>query len=273
MKRLAFIITIAASLLAASCSVKEDRSNTPCWLYVYMNNAADFSEDAFLAGWGDTGLLYSETVPLADRPEHYKTPVPKGFITSSALLNATSSRISGDNVVIPYGQECDRYFASMHDNVNCTGERGRDDLEIHKEHAMLYFKGASTATGVMSFRIYGTVKGMSLRSLEPLAGEFSAYAHKNENGWMEVCLPRQKDDDLMLEVQLDGAPYMNVAIGDLIARTEYSWTNPDLDDIYLQVTIGQDTGEATISISVSEWNRNSVNVGEWDEKHAVDFKL
>lgn len=263
MKRTRLIIAaMAASLLAVSCSVKEDRTGCPCWLDIYMSNAADFSRNVYLTGWDASGgNLYRESVSLDEFPDFYETTVPKGFITSCGLLGFTGSRIEGDNYTIPYGEECDRIYASSNPDVDCTGEHGEDRLDIHKHHAMLYMQCSygPLLKGTLSYRVVGQVNGISLLDLRPKAGQFSAFAKLNENGYWEVCLPRQIDNGLVLEIQADGQPYLNVALGELIAGIGYSWATRDLDDIFVKIDAGgwEDTKETpSVSISIRDWSED-----------------
>ena len=244
----------AAALLITSCSVKGDRAPCPCWLDIYLENAAEFSESVVLTGWGqDDVCLYRADIFTSDGTDCYETKVGKGYITSCAVLGATQSRISGNRIIIPYGQECDRYYASCNNTVDCTGEFGEDHLSIHKHHSILYVQPvySHTSDENISFIITGSVNGMSLDTLEPSMGEFGCTLAPDESGNWCACLPRQLDDSLSLEVYVNGDKHLDIPIGRMIAGTGYSWQKKDLDDIFITVDINS---KPCVSISLAGWS-------------------
>lgn len=259
MKRLFtfFAATMSAVLMWTSCTIKEDRGPCPCFLDIYLENAAEFSKEALLTGWSAAGDgLYRVNVDVHDyEGSYYETTVPKGFNSSCALLGATLSRVQGNRVIIPFGRGCDHYYAHCHENIDCTGEFAEDHLQIHKQYAMLYLQTSTEMAdflGDLRFVVIGEVNGMTLDTLSPTQGEFRCEAVLNENGNWEICLPRQLDDTLRLEVyDGSGKLYATYELGRMIARTNYSWAKLDLDDIYLTIDLNP---HVMLKLSINDWD-------------------
>ena len=71
------LITLAALLSLAACSIKEDRTPCPCWLSIDFTKVSQ--KNVNVAAWGE-GELFCERIAVKDYlgAEGYEKTVPKG---------------------------------------------------------------------------------------------------------------------------------------------------------------------------------------------------
>ena len=67
-----------------------------------------------------------------------------------------------------------------------------------------------------------------------------------------LCLPRQRDSSLSLEIAEDASVLKSFALGNYIEGSGYDWSAPELDDIVVTI----DYARTRLSISVGEWERS-----------------
>ena len=243
-----FISCLLAAALCAGCSVKEDRTPCPCWLDIDVSLCGRQGETVSLKGWNTEKPVFGGSLHVADWPDGWEVTVPKGVIRYTALSGVDRCVLSGQDIVIPEGEQCDRLWA-YHASVICEGEEARDRVVPHKQYAAVTMKLTSEPDGFLEAVVSSASAGMSLEDLSPAAGTFRYRTAQDPDGLFVFRLPRQADNTLELELLRDGTLYETFALGDLISRTGYDWAAQDLDDIWL----GVDFSKAEITITVEGW--------------------
>lgn len=253
MKRTYYIktmILLGASFLAASCSIKEDRSPCPCWLDMDITSCAEHSNEVTLAAWNNDNL-FKETVSVAEHSDVYERPVSKGMVSTAAFCGLSESSLSGSRIIIPEGMQADRLKAHAA-VVDCTGESARDIVELYRQFATVYLSIKSQEQRVNPYEahISGEICGIDLRGLSPVEGGFSFSPEKDSEGKWTFRLPRQKEDSkLTLSMLFGGEVADQMPLSEWINDSGYSWQDRDLKDIY----IGVDYAAGKVTVVIEGW--------------------
>ena len=241
---------LAASILAASCSIKEDRRPCPCWLDIDITGCASHTTEVALSAW-DTDNLFSDKVAVADYPDAYEKTVTKGMVMTSAYCGLSQSSVSGSRIVIPEGCQSDMLFA--HSNVvDCTGESARDSVILHKQYATVFLsmKDGQARESLKTMEVRGNVCGIDYVTLEPADGSFRFMTESDSNSTWTFRLPRQREDsELTLVTFVEGEPKDELSLDEWIAKSGYSWLDKDLKDIYINV----DYAVGKVSVVIQGW--------------------
>ena len=251
MKAKGFIVLALLCAAAASCTVKEDRGPCPCVLDIYLENSGDFSDRLAVSGWSSgSDRLFLDRINPHQYPDAYSRKVDKGFLHISAYCGNEAMTLKGDKLTIPEGKPCDPVWAYRGYEVDATGESAEDHIVLHKQYAVIHIRvgvaGREDADVIL--RAKGRANGFDISSLEPSKGDFHCFSALDMEMNHLVCVPRQYDDSLEIEVFLDGILSRTVKAGELIANSGYSWDSEDLEDIYLSLNL-LTPGQATVSVN------------------------
>lgn len=250
-------ILCATSLLCAvlcSCSVKEDRVGCPCHLDIYLEDSRLYVDKLAVSGWSLAGeRTFLDKVDPENYPGVYEKKVEKSFLSVCAYGGHQKMSLKGGRLTIPEGSQCDRIRAFRSDVIDANGERAEVHVWLHKQYAELFVKmdRLTMEAGDITLRVTGNVNGMDIFSLEALNGPFHCFAGMDKEMNHTVCLPRQYDNSLILEIYVNGVLERTVALGELISAAGYSWTKEDLDDIYISLSLYM---QSTVTISINSWD-------------------
>jgi len=214
-----------------SCSIKEDRSDCPCYLTVDAERAVSVD------GWFGTRSLFNVIGGFVDRQ------VPRGIVD----IVASHGRFS-----VPEGQQMDSLFARRIP-VETDGESAYARVTLCKNFATieLDFKDEDEGRTVYDLLATGTVSGVDARTLEPVEGPFSCVPEPVTDGrGYAFRVPRQKDESLRLELSYNGSPVETIDLGYLIAKTGFDWKAESLGDIAVLC----DLPAHTFTITVKDWD-------------------
>ena len=214
-----------------SCSIKEDRSDCPCYLTVDAERAVSVD------GWFGTRSLFNVIGGFVDRQ------VPRGIVD----IVASHGRFS-----VPEGQQMDSLFARRIP-VDTDGESAFARVTLCKNFATieLDFKDEDDGRTVYDLLATGTVSGADARTLEPVKGPFSCVPEPVTDGrGYAFRVPRQKDESLRLELSNNGSPVETIDLGYLIAKTGFDWKAESLGDIAILC----DLPAHTFTITVKDWD-------------------
>lgn len=250
---------LAAMILAAACSVKEDRAFCPAWCVVYSDgyvadgcrgeltcNVATDAKSSFEYGKQDF-MRFARRGDLV-------LEVPRGEqVYVDVFCGVKGMERNGSVLTIPMGFCCDSIYAG-HGSVFISGEEGETSLPLNKDFAVISMKVKGDIPSEdypFTFRIIGEVDGYVLPGGAPHAGRFDYRPVEVEDNIYNVTVPRQKDDSLVLEVyhKDDGSLLTRQPLGEIIRKKGYDWTVPDLPDI----GIGIDMSEAGFLVEVEAW--------------------
>lgn len=213
-----------------SCSIKEDRSDCPCWLTVEADNTVSVN------GWFGTRSLFKVNGGFIDKK------VPRGLVDVVANIGSFSA---------PEGQQMDSLFARRIP-VDTDGESAYARVTLCKNFATieLDFKDEDDGRTDYDLLATGTISGVDVRSLNPVEGPFSFIPEPKTDGrGYAFRVPRQKDESLRLELSYNGSPVETIDLGYLIAKTGFDWKAESLGDIAILC----DLPAHTFTITVKEW--------------------
>lgn len=251
MKRINIILVSIIPLLA-SCSVKEDRDECPCWLQIDLSTCSHYADKVSLKGWTDDQNVFGVQVVKEDFTPDHEEEVPRKLIHYSATSGLESSMNSGISVVIPEGEQSDRLYAYRAD-VPAFGETAYDKVSLHKQYAAVAIRIDDNYNDY-SVVVKSGWKGLDLNTLKPVPGQFIYTPEPTEEKVWYFRLPRQGDDSLVMEITGENGYTYPYDLGGLIKASGYDWKAEDLDDIML----GVDYVSGKISIEVIPWQEGLV---------------
>ncbi len=251
------MICMAALSLVLGCSVKETRELCPCRLEL------DFSEvdtsvvrRAELVAVADGGFSFSDGLE-ADAFADVWVEVPRREVCVGVWSGVDSALAEGGDgfdvsagrgLVIPFGEDCPPvYFHASVVDADC--ERLREIVLMRKNHCRMTVNVNNVETSDLQVRVTGGVDGYKADGT-PSQGEFSSLLYPDVNGEMQVILPRQTDDSLMMEINDGTGVRKSFALGEYVAEAGYDWEAPDLEDI----TIDIDIAFTHISLVIQGWD-------------------
>ena len=224
------IIGILGLAALVSCSVKEDRSDCPCWITVIANESTSLS-----AWFGKQKILDNHRGGLDDHT------VPRGVVDLVA---------SNGIFTVPEGEQMTELFAQLQ-HLNTNAETVITGIELQKQFATVYldFKDEDDGRTGYDIQIYGNYVGADTRTLAPVEGCFSCMPEEApERGYM-FRVPRQKDDSLNAVLSYNGKDVETIPVGELIRKAGFDWTKQSLGD----VSILADLPAHTFTITIMEW--------------------
>lgn len=257
MRRLTIISIILGTLFSAvSCSVKEDRDLCPCWLQIDLSGCIHFGPEVQIKGWSGNKNVMGAKVFEEDFDTIYEAEVPRGSVSYCAYSGLERSRQSGMEIIIPEGEQSDRIYA-YRTEVITLGETAYDKVHLHKQYANVFMSFAATEgmriPGI-SVEIRSHWNGINLKDLSPLAGKFIFSPQMSKDGIWSFRLPRQGDDEMIMNVYSNGTLVDMINLGETISKTGYDWSAEDLDDIW----IGVDWALGEITIHLDGWEEGQI---------------
>lgn len=257
----ALLTGLCGVLLLSGCSVKEDRSECPVYVTVLTDAFAREGHSEGTVSFDAGTLLHRERVGFLSAIGRGVThPCPRGPLRASVLSGTEGSTLdeSGALRVLP-GMQADLLWA-WRASFTANGDEWVVEAEPHKQYCLVQFlfDGSPTAPGdyPWRFRMKAGCNGTDIYTLEPLAGDYVCTVGPNAVGrWLGV-LPRQRDNDMVLEVYTPwsddpsrGEAEYTIDLGRAFAEKGYDWTAEDLEDI--AVTVG--FSSVGLTISVADW--------------------
>ena len=242
------LIGIAGLVALCSCSVKEDRSDCPCWMQVDASGV--MAESIQLRGWWGSRELFDETISGSELRAFHEYTVPRGTVAVTAFAGKNRLSEDGNNLVILHGAQMDSLFAHA-SKVNTVCESTVDVVSLNKHFTTVYldFKDEDDGRSAYDLAVYGNVGGLDIRTLEPVEGTFSCLPDiAPERGYM-FRVPRQKDDSLKAVLSFHGKEVESIPLGELIRKAGFDWSKQSLGD----VSILADLPAHTFTITIMEW--------------------
>ena len=242
---------------ATSCTVKEDRDLCPSLLELDF-----FRGDAFRLSEGirigldyegtqirDTVLYESSEDNFAyDEPIYtWKTTVPRTSMIVSAVWPTDACVGSGNDAIVKIrpGYDCPRVWMYVTE-VSAECDFHIVDVILHKNYCELSVSVRNISGEDFPFRmeLRGNVCGYSCDGT-PLSGLFVTPFEDN------VCLPRQIDNSLRLDVISDDDTVCSFAIGNYIEASGYDWSSEDLKDIAMEI----DYARTSFKFRIGLWEK------------------
>ncbi len=260
-----FLPVLFWGLLASSCSIKEDRTDCPCLLRLDFSQIPAQEREGVLLlgvregesgdGSGKEGFSLDEVVNLGAVGDVYELRVPRGGVWVNLWTETASDCIGEGGLVIPFGEDCPP--VKMHSAfVETDCETVTETVSLKKNYCRLTVNFSEERTSFpFDIAVRGNVDGYGMNG-EPHAGEFSHYMRATLKSATDVscslCLPRQKDSALSLEIAEEASVLKSFALGNYIEGSGYDWSASELDDIVVTI----DYARTRLSITVGEWERS-----------------
>lgn len=248
---------LALLLVVASCSVKEDRRDCPCWLDYHFQECS--RQAITVSAWND-GQIFTEPVDIRDYPEFYERTVPKGYVTTTVHSGRTRMAVRRDSLVIAQGYDCDSIF-THHNLVDCRYEFAHDTVRLHKQYSTVHLKMEKDTPGPYPFRLVvrGNVCGLNYLTNEPLLGVFRLPLVEKSDCYYEFRIPRQADDSLVMDIYRGDELIETLEFGRTIAEYmakegTFNWNSLDLGDIY----IGVDYARTRVTVQIEPWDSEEI---------------
>lgn len=213
-----------------SCSVKEDRSDCPCWITVIAEESTSIS-----AWFGNQKILDSHRGGLEDHT------VPRGIVDLVA---------SHGSFLVPEGEQMSELYAELQ-HLNTNGETALTGIELQKQFATVYldFKDEIDGRTGYDIQIEGKYTGADIRTLAPVDGAFRCIPEAaSERGYM-FRVPRQKDDSLEAVLLNEGKEVDRIPVGELIRKAGFDWGKQGLGDVYIVA----DLPAHSFLVTIKEW--------------------
>lgn len=263
------LLAILQSLIICpGCSVKEDRDSCPCLLEVEFPEETDTEAGVLMDLTGASGFTLKDT----SYTMIWSGNVKKGEMwIAASVLDSGSTGTQADNmrgipaetcnvpppglwIEIRKGQECPPiWMFNCHTYV--SGDRMRLYADLHKNFCRLtmYIRDVSGSPFPFRLEVRGNVAGYHIDGT-PAEGDFTAPAEFIDGGpteyyEAEICLPRQKDDGLKLDIISEDDTARTFAIGNYIAASGYDWDSADLRDITMEI----DYARTSLTFRIGAW--------------------
>ena len=226
------------------CSVWEDRDLCPAQLLLQLP-----PRDGPL-------VLVLETVQgnradtLAAGDTVYRAIVPRGPLQVKAACPPEGFSPSSGTLWIPEGNACPETLLGLQ-SYDLEGESLCDSVRLHKHFCRLDIRiVCRTGAFPYSFAVSGEVAGLAADGA-PVPGVFRCRVRPGPDGTCQVCLPRQSDDSLILEILSEDGPLRSFALGEFLAEAGYDWTAEDLEDAAVEV----DYSRTFLTLRTEGWEK------------------
>lgn len=242
---------LLALIMLSSCSVKEVRTDCPCWLMLFVEDNVKLCDEMIFTAW-TTEKEKEEAIDLKRYPDTYETTVPRRYITTCLYAGIRRGDIKGDEYHIQFGQDADSLY-SYSNVVDCIQETAQDTVVLKKNFARVYLK-MTTAEGERypyTLIVRSDIAGTNLITDEPIYGRFEKKLELDSQNQTVFTLPRQAVDRYTLTIDIYNGDKLIYAVplGKQVAEMGYDWEEDNLKDIGL----GVDYAEATVEISIKGW--------------------
>lgn len=271
---------LAAALVAAaaSCSVKEDRSDAPVWMRVDRSHITGSYGGPFVFSEFKDGELFFRDwfKSVKEFLSQRYMPLPQGLLDVSGIGGIDGMYFDRDSLLlIPEGGQADALYA-FESTVNAYGDLCALEATFHKEYSKVTLDMmASGDPYPYGIRIRSNVCGINARTLKPVEGENVFSPAQREPGLYVFNLLRQfpaddsvsptrsglkievwGDEGLLLGDPTQPAASTGYALLDVIDLGAIlhdngivTWLEEDLPDIEVRL----DYARLKIYIKVEDW--------------------
>lgn len=266
----AYILSLALVLPLVSvlgCSVKETREECP--KYVNMNfheNEEALTGRVSVLGW-DGEVLFRDDIDASELDRYWVKAVQEGLFDLSVCSGLLRSLPSGRIVSVPSGAQADSLYA-YYTSVDTRNSDVVETVNFHKQFCTVNLDISRSAEEMLDYRfvVSGNTCGFDLFSFVPVDGEY-VYEPEVVPGEEKIAfrILRQVDDSLSLEIwrrrevtkgdgEKDYVSLGKFPLGKYIAKTGYSWSGEDLDDVFVKFGFALEY----IQIGVDGWEEGTV---------------
>lgn len=254
------IPALVVAVGSLSCSVKENRMECPVYVTVLTDRFAQQGlEEGTVSFSADRLLARDEINFLSYLREGYEQACPRDFARAAVLSGVDNSRLADDKLFIPTGRQADLLWA-FGASFSAEADSYVLDAVPHKQYCLIKFLFGDAPTAPTDypwrFRLLADCSGMNIYTLEPVEGTYRSIVGPNAVGEWYGVLPRQKSNNMRLEIYLpdgedetEGRTDYVLDLGKAFEKQGYDWHREDLADIAVKVGFS----EVGITLTVQEW--------------------
>ena len=226
--------------VTASCSVKEDREECPCALYIKLERPPLSPVKVIVeSGFGrEEFQAYGDTVVLA-RPQ-------KGSVTVKAVAGATVN--PDGKAEIPYGYDSPPVYLFTTEMDLAEEEADSVKVQLHKHFCSLSiaFNGPPGWGEPYWTEIRGPVDGI-LWDGTPTDGPFACRLDIGQS----VRLPRQRPEQtLLVDITMPDRIVRTFDLGLCLEQAGFRWDSADLEDRTLEI----DLSVTALTLRIDSWS-------------------
>ena len=260
-KTVSLLCACALALLAAvGCSIREDRSDCPCYVALHYGEFADKDTSARLQIRQGGRTVREEPLGPEELSEGSEVQVERAENTFSVITGDEHLTQRDDSVYARRGHEWGEVWSDTR-TVDCGDDLRDVTFTPHKDFCTVTFliKGLDPEKDYpYEIRVKAGCNGMRLSDRAPLEGDYVAYPRRIPGtNLFEVRLPRQIDDDQTAELLIprddrlytDDDVVKTFPLGQMLLRQGYSWETNDLED----VTVVVDFAWTLVTVQVNGW--------------------
>ena len=233
---LSVICVVLPVLCFSACSVKEDRSNCPCWLEVSYVGRSDVEDNALICfGACNSGVRDSCEASMFNTPRilvcRRGSEILYGIARKPGMVFDDSKP-----VLIARGCQSDSIY-SCRSILELNAEDARAQLSLHKQFMTLRFVCAQSSSVFAEFPytldLHGDTDGFDPVSGRPHAGVFRFGLSPDYGSPASVRIPRQGDGALYADlIKKDGSGlYSRLDLKAMLQAEGYDWNADELDDM------------------------------------------
>lgn len=251
---LAAVTALLAGWMVCSCSVKEDRTPCPGYLFVSFVDGEKYPGRVGMIGWADGQEVFHDGVFTAECDPYWIKAVRKNVIRLGSYTGLDVNACREHDIIVEQGHQIDSVYAFFRE-VDCRGDEAYVDVTFHKQFCTVHLDIDQSAEEMRRFvfEVNGSWCGFDVLSFEPVSGPY--HIEPEANGVDRVVdfrIPRQKDSSLKLTLWYNN-PRSGIKedmgtydLGGMIVRTGYDWSADDLQDVYIHISLT--IGSVTISL-------------------------
>lgn len=251
---------LGMALLAPACSVKEDRIECPVYVTVLTDQFVIRGMNEGKVSFSSSHVIDREDISfLTFLRDGYRQACPREFARVAIFSGAENYTLTEESMMVLPGRQAGLLWA-YGESFSANADEYVVDAEPHKQYCLVQFLFDQSTTAPPDyswrFRIRAACSGMDIYTLEPLEGEYSCCVGPNAVGAWYGVIPRQKANDLLLEVFLpnsdneqEGRVDYVIDLGKKFEALGYDWTAEDLRDVSVSVGFAS----MGVTVSVQDW--------------------
>ena len=251
---------LGMAVLAPACSVKEDRIECPVYVTVLTDQFVIRGMNEGKVSFSSSHVIDREDISfLTFLRDGYRQACPREFARVAIFSGAENYTLTEESMMVLPGRQAGLLWA-YGESFSANSDEYVVDAEPHKQYCLVQFLFDKSTTAPSDygwrFRIKAACSGMDIYTLEPLEGEYSCYVGPNAVGAWYGVIPRQKSNDLLLEVFLpdgddeqEGRVDYVIDLGKKFEALGYDWTAEDLRDVSVSVGFAS----MGVTVSVQDW--------------------
>ena len=267
--RWALLTALAATLSLSSCSIKEGRTECPCWLTLnYDSIIRTFDYTKALVSVVASEVVCQENVdiiPLEGSGSEFS--VPRRENIAACVVGHENLWWKQDTLTAPTGLAWGKVFLDTK-QVDCSDDLAYTSFRVHKEYCQINFilVGLNDASHYpFDIRVRANCNGIRMRDRKPVHGRFTSYAQpENTAELFRIRIPRQEANELTADLlyRREDHDYaekdlvMTTDLGSVMESIGYNWGKEDLDDLYVTV----DFVLGTFSVSIAPWKESDIDI-------------